>query len=55
MSRVFTIEKRTYRVCFKCGKEFGYSWASMHPLRSSAAVNTYAPLDHVEQAKIPAV
>ena len=28
MSRVFTIEKRTYRVCFKCGKEFGYSWAS---------------------------
>jgi hypothetical protein len=22
MSRVFTIKKRTYRVCFACGKEF---------------------------------
>ena len=55
MSRVFTIKKRTYRVCFKCGKEFGYSWASMHPLRSSAAVSTHAPLDHTERAKISAI
>ncbi len=22
MSRVFTIKRRTYRVCFKCGREF---------------------------------
>jgi hypothetical protein len=22
MSRVFTIKKRTYRVCFDCGREF---------------------------------
>jgi hypothetical protein len=22
MSRVFTIRKRTYRVCFECGQEF---------------------------------
>lgn len=22
MSRVFTIKKRTYRVCFECGREF---------------------------------
>jgi hypothetical protein len=22
MSRVFTIKKRTYRVCFECGEEF---------------------------------
>jgi hypothetical protein len=33
MSRVFTIEKRTYQVCFKCGQEFDYSWSSMHPGR----------------------
>ena len=24
MSGVFTIKKRTYRVCLKCGREFGY-------------------------------
>jgi len=23
LSRVFTINKRTYRVCFDCGREFG--------------------------------
>jgi hypothetical protein len=22
MSRVFTIKRRTYRVCFECGREF---------------------------------
>ena len=22
MSRVFTIKRRTYQVCFKCGREF---------------------------------
>jgi hypothetical protein len=25
LSGVFTIKKRTYRVCLKCGREFGYS------------------------------
>ena len=30
MSRVFTIKKRTYRVCFQCGQEFEYSWALMN-------------------------
>jgi hypothetical protein len=39
MSRVFTIKKRTYRVCFECGQEFEYSWVSMNPVRSIAAVN----------------
>jgi hypothetical protein len=33
MSRVFTIKKRTYRVCFKCGQEFDYTWALMDPRR----------------------
>jgi hypothetical protein len=30
LSRVFTIKKRTYRVCFGCGREFEYSWELMH-------------------------
>jgi hypothetical protein len=29
LSRVFTIKKRTYRVCFGCGREFEYSWELM--------------------------
>ena len=48
ISRVFTIKKRTYRVCFQCGKEFEYFWASMHPVRSSVAANGCTPLDHDE-------
>jgi hypothetical protein len=31
-SAVFTIKKRTYQVCLKCGQEFEYSWALMHSL-----------------------
>ena len=38
-SSVFTIKKRTYQVCLKCGQEFEYSWALMHSLRSNAADN----------------
>jgi hypothetical protein len=45
ISRVFTIKKRTYRVCFQCGQEFKYSWASMHPVRSIAAAKG---CDHAE-------
>jgi len=26
LSSVFTIKKRTYQVCLKCGQEFEYSW-----------------------------
>jgi hypothetical protein len=48
-SAVFTIKKRTYQVCLKCGQEFGYSWALMHTTRSSVAVSSHVPLppDHV--------
>ena len=55
MSRVFTIKKRTYRVCFQCGKEFEYSWALMHPLQSSVAANGCAPMDHAERAEVSAI
>ena len=51
ISRVFTIKKRTYRVCFQCGQEFEYSLASMQPLRSSASVNGCARLNHVGRAE----
>ena len=41
---VFTIKKRTYQVCLKCGQEFGYSWAQMHTTRSSVADSAQVPL-----------
>ena len=47
MSRVFTIKKRTHRVCFQCWAELEYSWASMNPVRSIAAANGTPP-DHLE-------
>ncbi len=55
MSRVFTIKKRTYRICFQCGQEFEYSWASMQPLRSTASANGYAPPDHLGRAEVRAI
>jgi hypothetical protein len=50
MSRVFTIKKRTYRVCFQCGQEFEYSWASMRPVQSSAAANSAVARDTLSLA-----
>ena len=35
LSRVFTIERRTYQVCFECGQKFDYSWTLMHPVQPS--------------------
>ena len=43
-SAVFTIKKRTYQVCLKCGQEFGYSWAQMYTTRSSVAASSPVPL-----------
>jgi hypothetical protein len=55
LSRVFTIQKRTYQICLNCGREFGYSWELMHPKRSSVADNAYAPLNRVRQAEAPTI
>jgi hypothetical protein len=41
LSRVFTIKKRTYQVCFGCGKEFNYSWTLMR--RTKSGVSAYLP------------
>ncbi len=48
-SGVFTIKKRTYQVCLKCGREFEYSWALMHSTPSSVAPD--APLNSVRPAQ----
>jgi hypothetical protein len=42
LSRVFTIDGRTYRVCCDCGAKFKYSLASMRierPIRSIQALD----------------
>jgi hypothetical protein len=36
MSRVFTIEHRTYKVCFDCGREFDLPHAHL-PVRSDSS------------------
>jgi hypothetical protein len=42
LSRVFTIRKRTYRVCFGCGREFEYSWELMHRIQPVPVGIAYA-------------
>ena len=29
LSRVFTLDRRTYRVCLQCAKQIEYSWETM--------------------------
>jgi len=36
LSRVFTIKRRTYKVCFDCGREFDLPGAQV-PIRSAAS------------------
>jgi hypothetical protein len=52
-SAVFTIKKRTYQVCLNCGREFDYSWALMHSIRSRVAVVVLAPLNGVRPTGAP--
>ncbi len=55
MSRVFTIKRRTYRVCFECGQEIGYSWALMHSLSSNVVANVYQPPISATPVKAPVI
>jgi hypothetical protein len=55
LSRVFTIKKRTYQVCFKCGQEFEYSWALMHSLRPNVADNVHGPLNSARPADVSVI
>jgi hypothetical protein len=49
MSRVFTIQNRTYRVCFECGREVDYSWEQMRPLEPIVAAHHIAPLENTRR------
>ena len=44
LSRVFTIDKRTYRVCCDCGAQFDYSLERMAVKRRRTAVVCPTPL-----------
>lgn len=54
LSRVFTIKKRTYQVCFDCAREFEYSWALMHSLPAGVADVAVAPLNRAQCAEVSA-
>ena len=35
LSRVFTIDRKTYQVCFACGRKLQYSWRAMSLIKTS--------------------
>ena len=55
LSRVFTIRKRTYQVCFSCGREFEYSWELMRSIPLGVADHAYAPLNTIRQGEVSAI
>ena len=42
LSRVFTIDHKTYRVCFGCGRKLPYSWRAMSLIKPSETPQTLA-------------
>jgi len=50
LSRVFTINKRTYQVCFDCAREIDYSWDRMG-LEPDAPANCPELLDNKNSAQ----
>jgi hypothetical protein len=44
VSRLFTIRRRTYQVCWDCGTEFDYSWERMHRISRDQAGQSYVPI-----------
>jgi len=55
LSRVFTINQRTYQVCFECGQEFEYSWRRMLSLRSGDLDNAAPALKGTPAAEVSLV
>jgi len=51
LSRVFTIKKRTYKVCLDCGEEFGLPDPNHTPLPSVAG-NDRARLKAIQHGEI---
>lgn len=39
LSRVFTIDHRSYQVCFECAEQIEYSWEQMHSVMLPASTN----------------
>jgi hypothetical protein len=52
LSRVFTINKRTYQVCFNCGLEIDYSWDRMASLESNMVSDRPAPMNGGRHAQV---
>ena len=52
LSRVFTIQKRTYQVCMKCGKEVEYSWALMNSVPPNPAGHAHAPRNDARHSPV---
>ena len=40
LSRVFTIDHKTYQVCFDCGRKLQYSWRAMSPIKTNEKPQT---------------
>ena len=55
LSRVFTIKKRTYQACVKCGRECEYSWKLMHSTPLIVTDKACAPLSNARHAEVPAI
>jgi len=45
-SRVFTINERTYQVCFDCGSAIDYSWERMASLHPNGPASRLVPMDN---------
>ena len=45
LSRLFSIERIAYQVCFGCGQKLDYSWKMMRSARLSAGDHAAAPLN----------
>jgi RNA polymerase-binding transcription factor DksA len=52
LSRVFTIQNRTYRVCFECGQEVDYSWEQMRPREPIVAATRLASLESERHVQV---
>jgi hypothetical protein len=44
LSRVFTIQQRTYQVCLSCGRQVEYSWSLMRSERTDLS-------DHADEGQ----
>jgi len=52
LSRVFTIHKRTYKVCCDCGAEFDYSMAAMSISRRPARLSALGITTKINKAAV---